>query len=133
MNEPGEDQSTSAGSPSAERVGDALRMAVERTLAATADSATETRQRAQGLLDDVVRRGNVAREQVAKRGEEASTRLADAINDLRTADREGLAEVLERLSALERRLAHLETRTGPESNPRVEGENSYGNPPEQRD
>ena len=59
----------------AERVGDALRAAVERTLAATADSATETRQRAQSLLDDVVRRGQVAREEVTRRGEEATTRL----------------------------------------------------------
>ena len=78
---------------SPERAGDALRAAVERTLSATADSATGTRQRAQSLLDDVVRRGQEAREEVARRGEEATTRLAEAIGDLRSAETEEVAEL----------------------------------------
>ena len=109
-------------SPPAEVVGDALRSAVERTLAVTADSATETRQRAQGLLDDVVRRGQVARDRVAKRGEEATTRLAEAIGELRAADGQDIGELRGRLDSLERRLELLETANGGRSNPLVEPE-----------
>lgn len=106
-----------SGEP-AEGVGDALRTAVERTLAATADSASGTRQRAQSLLDDVVRRGQDAREEVTRRGEEASTRLADAIGELRRADSEEVRELRARVALLEARLIELETK----ANPQVEGE-----------
>lgn len=118
---------------SSERVGDALRAAVERTLAATADSATETRQRAQSLVDDVVRRGQVARDQVTKRGEEATTRLAEAINDLRSAESEDVEELRERVAVLERRLAAMEARLEDQSNPLVKGEVSSAEPHDQRD
>jgi len=111
-----------AGAPS--ELGDALRTAVERTLAATADSATETRQRAQGLLDEVVRRGQVAREGVARRGEEATNRVADAINDLRAADGDELRDLGQRIDGVERRLAALEARPGSRSNP--QGEPQWG-------
>jgi polyhydroxyalkanoate synthesis regulator phasin len=114
-------------------VGDALRAAVERTLAATADSAEGTRQRAQDLLDDVVRRGQVAREQVTKRGEEATTRLAEAISELRRADAEGIEELGSRLAAVERRLAALEVASGPIANPQLEAEDSLRDPHHQRD
>ena len=124
-----EDPKAGAGS-GAEAVGDALRNAVERTIAATAGSASETRERAQGLLDDVVRRGQSAREEVARRGEEASTRLAEAISDLRAADDEDLSRLADRLAAAESRIAALEAalavadpdETPPEvePNPRVE-------------
>jgi polyhydroxyalkanoate synthesis regulator phasin len=114
-------------------VGDALRTAVERTLAVTADSATETRQRAQGLLDDVVRRGQVAREQVTRRGESATARLAEAIGELRTADGEELTELRDRLETLERRLAALEARQSPQSKAQVEPEAMPIKPLEQRD
>lgn len=97
-----------------EAVGDALRTAVERTLAATADSATGTRQRAQSLLDDVVRRGQVARESVTRRGEEATSRVAEAIGELRSADDEELGDLRERLAGIERRLAALEVISHPE-------------------
>lgn len=50
---------------------DALRSAIERTFAATADQAAETRERAGELLDDVTRRGQEAREEVGRRGQEA--------------------------------------------------------------
>lgn len=63
--------------PGAERgVGDALRSAIERTLQATAGPATTTRERAGELLDEVVRRGRVARDEVGRRGEEARDELA---------------------------------------------------------
>ena len=124
---PGED----AAAP--ERVGDALRTAVERTLAVTAGSATETRQRAQGLLDDVVRRGQVAREEVTRRGESATARLAEAIGELRTADGEELGELRERLETLERRLAALEARQSIETKAQVEPETISVKPLEQRD
>lgn len=115
-----------------EGLGEALRAAVERTLGATAGSATETRQRAQELLDDVARRGHAAREEVARRGEEATTRLAEAISELRRADRDELGDVLRRLEAVERRLARLEDGGATEapqegeSNPRVEDESRPG-------
>lgn len=89
-------------------VGDALRTAVERTLSATAGSASETRQRAQGLLDDVVRRGQEAREEVARRGESATARLTEVLGELRAADDEDRDRLEERLEEIERRLAELE-------------------------
>jgi polyhydroxyalkanoate synthesis regulator phasin len=107
-----------------EAVGEALRTAVERTLAATAESASGTRERAQELLDDVVRRGQSAREEVTRRGESATSRLADAIGELRAVDSEGLRRISERLAAVEQRLDALEgrpaaaaQRTGPEPSP----------------
>ncbi len=110
-----------------EGVGDALRAAVERTLAATADSAEGTRQRAQELLDDVVRRGQVARDEVARRGEEATSRLAGAVGDLRRPDAEGSDELLSRLADVERRLAALEAAMWGHTNPPVDAEDM---PPE---
>lgn len=136
---PGSEPSEEPGSqdpsldPDGDGVGEALRTAVERTLAVTADSASETRQRAQELLDDVVRRGQEAREQVARRGEEASTRLAEAINELRRADAEGIEELGNRMAAVERRLARLEALAASRSNSQVEGENSLDDPHQQRD
>lgn len=123
-----------ADSPApAEVVGDALRTAVERTLAATADSATGTRQRAQGLLDDVVRRGQVARDEVARRSEGASSRLAEAINELRSADSEAIGDLAHRLGEVERRLAFLESRIRPRANPQVEAEATPADRHDQRD
>lgn len=152
---------------SGERAQDALRAAVERTLAATAGSASETRQRARDLLDEVARRGEEAREEWARRGEEAreewvrrgegareevnrragaarvdltrraeeaGNKLADAIADLRLADRDDLGGLSERIGAIERRLADLEQilrggrepkgRSKSQSNPEAEGETS---------
>ena len=130
MPEPGEptpDPGTRAGD--SEGVGEALRAAVERTLTATADSATGTRQRAQSLLDDVVRRGQEAREEVARRGEEASSRLADAISELRSADAAEVEALRSRLEAVERRLTTLESFSQSE----VEGEGSARAPHEKAD
>lgn len=145
MNEPDSEPPNDPGSSAkgAEAVGDALRSAVERTLAATAGSATETRDRAQGLLDDVVRRGQSARERVTRRGEEATNRLADAIGELRAADGENLESLATRLNSLEARLQDVEAslhgrrstegRRGTDSNPQLEVDGSTADPDDQRD
>lgn len=121
----------SGESSSGEGVGDALRAAVERTLGATAGSATETRQRAQELLDDVVRRGVSAREQVSRRGEEATARIAGAIGELRPTER-GEQPLIARIAELEQRVADLERALVGEPNPEVKGESGaaeHGGPP----
>jgi polyhydroxyalkanoate synthesis regulator phasin len=66
--EPG---SASGEEPRGDGVGEALRTAVERTLAATVGSAAGTRQRAGELFDEVARRGVAASQEVARRGEAA--------------------------------------------------------------
>lgn len=96
-----------------EAVGDALRSAVERTLAATAESASGTRDRAQVLFDDVVRRGQSAGQRVARGSESATARLAEAIGELRAADSESLQRLADRLEAVECRLDALEAGSGP--------------------
>ena len=128
MSEAGRESSASAP----EAVGEALRSAVEKTLAATAESATGTRERAQELLDDVVRRGQSAREEVTRRRETATARLAEAIGELRTADRESLERIEERLAGIEGRIAALEG-SHAESGPLPEVEDSPLEPDEQGD
>lgn len=119
---------------SGEGVGESLRAAVERTLAATAGSASGTRQRALELLDDAVKRGQVAREQVTRRGEEATTRLAEALGELRAADQGDRDALHERLRNVERRLARIEAlihaASTPEAaaEPRPEPEKRQGDP-----
>ncbi|GIK77585.1 MAG: hypothetical protein KJ006_10530 [Thermoleophilia bacterium] len=112
MSDGGEERRAGQGS-GPEAVGDALRSAVERTLAATAESASGTRERAQELLDDVVRRGQSAGQEVARRSESATARLAEAIGDLRAADSERLRTLTGRLDEIERRLDALEAGRGP--------------------
>lgn len=126
MSEQSEPDRESIAREGAEGVGDALRAAVERTLAATAGPASETRARAQELLDEVVRRGQAAREDLTRRGEEASARLADAITELRAADRDDLGLLSERIAALEGRLGSLERLFKGQSNPKVEDETPAG-------
>lgn len=84
---------------------ESLRTAVERTLATTAGSAAGTRERAQELLDEVARRGLEAREEIARRGQEARGELARRVGMV---SGEGLRELSDRLSALERRVEGLE-------------------------
>jgi polyhydroxyalkanoate synthesis regulator phasin len=123
-------------SPSGERgLQDALRTAVERTLAATAGSAAHPRGRAQELLDEVARRGQEARDSVARRGQEArdasssaTARVVEAIRDMRLATGEDVRSIGDELRALgeqletiEHRVAELE-RHPPKSPPEVEGE-----------
>jgi polyhydroxyalkanoate synthesis regulator phasin len=123
--------------PSGERgLQEALRAAVERTLAATAGSAAETRGRAQELLDEVARRGQGAREGFARRGQEAretsstlTGRVVEAIREMRLASGEEVRALGYQLETIERRVAALETRLvgtrpappAPDSEPDVEG------------
>jgi polyhydroxyalkanoate synthesis regulator phasin len=108
---------------------EALRAAVERTLAATAGSAAQQRGRAQELLDEVARRGQEARERVARRGQEAreasasvTGRLVETIQDMRTPSAEQVRALDEQLAAIERRVEALERRLRDDSRPRVEPE-----------
>ena len=122
-----------SGGPSSDRnLQEALRAAVERTLAATAGSASQTRGRAQELLDDVAKRGQEARETVGRRGQEAreasasvTTRVVDAIQEMRLASGEDVRALDEQLAAIERRVADLEQRLSDapsgRSEPQVEG------------
>ena len=146
MAAPDEDRPAAAGADPADRVGEALRAAVERTLAATAAPAAETRQRASELLDEVVRRsrsareqatrrGEAAREEVVRRGEQAGERIADVFSELRPADTDALGTIAARLEALELRLSGLErqlrTEQAPQqgvSNPRPEAETDTSKP-----
>jgi polyhydroxyalkanoate synthesis regulator phasin len=121
-----EPEAPSADDSLGEGVGDALRAAVERTLSATAGSATETRQRGKELLDDVVRRGVSARERVSRRGEEATARIAGALGDLRTSEPADAAPLDARLTQIERRVAELERAIVGYSNPQVEDQSSPG-------
>jgi polyhydroxyalkanoate synthesis regulator phasin len=82
-------------------VGDALRDAIERTLSATAGSASATRERAGELVDEVARRGRGARDELARRGQLTGAELARRGQDAG-------AELARRLEALERRLAEVE-------------------------
>lgn len=75
-------------------VTDSLRAAVERTIAATAGTASETRGRAQDLLDEVARRGQRTREGLA---------------GMRLASSQELQAVDGRLRELEARIERLET------------------------
>jgi polyhydroxyalkanoate synthesis regulator phasin len=100
---------------------EALRAAVERTLAATAGSASQTRGRAQELLDDVAKRGQEAREASAS----VTTRVVEAIQEMRLASGEEVDALDEQLAAIERRVADLEQRLSDQPatqpKPRVEG------------
>lgn len=100
---------------------EALRAAVERTLAATADAGADTRGRAQGVLDEVVRRGRSAREASAS----ITSRLVEAIQEMRLATGEEVKALGDQIDALDRRIADLEReldRRGGHSGPKVEGE-----------
>lgn len=91
-----------ASEPEAEGgLAEALRVAVERTMQATTGSAATTRERANELVDEVVRRGRDARDQLARAGQEAGMELARR-------GQEATGEVGRRLELLERRLAELE-------------------------
>lgn len=99
-------------------VAEAVRSAVERTMRATAGSATTTRERAAEMVDDVVRRGREARDGLARRGQEAGAGLARR-------GHQATGELGRQVEALERRLAELEARLA-EARPGVEPESPTG-------
>jgi ABC-type transporter Mla subunit MlaD len=78
---------------------DALRDAVERTVQATRDSAQETRQRAQGALDELV--DTLGRSRSAVLG---------ALDDRRPATQEDVRELKAELRKIGRRLDAIEKR-----------------------
>ena len=95
---------------------EAVRAAVERTLA-----VAQQRGRAGELLDDVARRGQEARANVTRRGHEArdvsaslTSRVVDAIGELRLASAEDVRALSRRIDEIERRVAALEDRPEPE-------------------
>ena len=111
---------TNGGETEGERnVGDALRDAIERTLSATAGSASATRERAGELVDEVVRRGRGARDELARRGQLTGAELAKR-------GQGAGAELGRRLEALERRLAEVEEslRREADDSPGGEGESN---------
>jgi polyhydroxyalkanoate synthesis regulator phasin len=109
---------------------EALRSAIERTFAATAGSAADTRDRAGELLDDVARRGQEARDEVARRGQEARDEVARRGQEARHGVSDRIASALERLrgvdvdamqreiDGLRRRVADLEQQLRSKSKPK---------------
>lgn len=96
---------------------DSLRTAVERTFAATAEGAAETRDRAGEMLDEVARRGRGAREAVAGRAQEArdssagaASRVIEAIEGMRLASREDVRALTEQVEELSKRVRDLEAK-----------------------
>jgi polyhydroxyalkanoate synthesis regulator phasin len=83
-------------------VPEAVRRAVEKTVQSTLGTAGASRERAQELADDVLRRASVA------------DRLRDAIQDLRTIGTAGedIKELRAEVAALRRRVEQLEKKSG---------------------
>ena len=78
---------------------DALRDAVERTMEATRGSAKETRERAQGALDDVA--GTIER---------GGSAVLEALEERRPATQEDVKELKAELRRIGRRLDSIEQR-----------------------
>ena len=79
--------------PGHERAADSVRSAVERTFEATAGQAQVTRERAQELVDEL---------------SGATSRVREALDDIRPASGEDLKSLGTRLAELEQRVAALE-------------------------
>ncbi|MEX0992441.1 MAG: hypothetical protein WDZ37_00430 [Solirubrobacterales bacterium] len=104
-------------------VPDAVRRAVERTIESTLGSGAQTRERAQDLVDDVLRRAEQGaaratrgvREVTGKQREAASGaggRLRTAVQDLRLATGDDVRELRAAVERLDRRVAKLEKKLG---------------------
>lgn len=95
-------------------VAESLRAAIERTLAATAPAAGQTRARAGELVGEISKRGQDAREELARRGQEAGAEIArlgqEAREALSNRGLEATGELRSQLDAIEKRLASVETR-----------------------
>ncbi len=109
-----QDHSPQAAQGDEGRITDALRAAIERTLAATAPAAGQTRNRAGEIVDEISKRGQEAREGLARRGQEAGAEIARLGQEAREAlSRRGLeatGELRSQLDSLEKRLASVEDR-----------------------
>ncbi len=98
-------------------VPDSVRAAIERTFAATAEGAAETRERAGAALDEVSRRGREARRTVTGRAQEAresssgaANRVIEAIEGMRLASRDELRELSKQVDELAKRVEELEAK-----------------------
>jgi polyhydroxyalkanoate synthesis regulator phasin len=106
-----------------------LRTAIERTFAATAEGAAGTRDRAEGMLDEVARRGREARQAVSERAQDAressagaAAKVIDAVEGMRVANREDLRELSGQVAELSKQVDRLETRVRTlETQPKAEG------------
>jgi polyhydroxyalkanoate synthesis regulator phasin len=94
-----------------------LRTAIERTFAATAEGAAETRGRAEGMLDEVSRRGRDARQAVTGRAQDAregsataANRVIEAIEGMRLATRDEVRTLEREVERLAERVKQLEAR-----------------------
>ena len=107
-----ESEETGTGSGDEGGVAEALRAAIERTLAATAPAAQETRERAGDLVDELSKRGQGARDGLARRGQEAGAEIARLGQEAReTLSKRGLeatGELRAQLDSFENRLASIE-------------------------
>jgi len=106
------DDSRQARQPEDGGVAEALRAAIERTLAATAPAAAETRTRAGGLVGEISKRGQDARDELARRGQGAGAEISRLGQEAREAlSKRGLeatGEIRSQLDSLELRLASIE-------------------------
>lgn len=104
---------------SAAALQEAVREAIDRTLTATLGSAGISRERAQTLVDDILRRSEEQASQARGRVREtaeasaeaaaaAAARLRDAVADLRLVTGEDLRRLREGVDALAERVAALE-------------------------
>ena len=98
-------------------VPDSVRTAIERTFAATAEGAAETRERAEAALDEVTRRGREARKSVTDRAQDAressagaASRVIEAIEGMRLASRDDVKELSKRVEELSKRVEELEAK-----------------------
>ena len=107
------------GEPDEGGVTDALRAAIERTLAATAPAAAQTRERAGELVDEIARRGQEAGAGIAKRGQELTRR-----------GQEAQAELARQLEALEARMASIEELLRRREPPRPPESDQHNPPPD---
>jgi polyhydroxyalkanoate synthesis regulator phasin len=107
QNDPEQVASTEEG-----RVTEALRNAIERTLAATAPAAGQTRERAGEIVDEISKRGQGARDELSRRGQVAGAEIArlgqEARDALSKRGLEATGELRSQLDSLERRLASVE-------------------------
>ena len=98
-------------------VPDALRTAIERTFAATAEGTAGPRHRAGEVLDEVARRGRDAGRTVAGRAQEAretsagaAGRVIEAIEGMRLASRDDVRALSKKVDELSRRVKALESK-----------------------
>ena len=111
-------------------VADALRAAIERTLAATAPAAGQTRERAGEIVGEISKRGQDARDELARRARRPAPRSRGWDRRLAMPSRggalEATGELRSQLDALEKRLASVEDRLKAAQTPVARGSRPEG-------